>query len=169
MYYVTVTLYTLLAPLGIFKLMSRRLTLYDLNLNTSFRNQYLLAKFLYRTFALDFKLAKSGSHKIDYDPDNPKAENLEKSSPHTYRRQGVYLGVLDMVADGLILKDDLDDTIRIVTYGEFYNLAGMVNQPRKIAIILILIAIFAIAVGARVWNVLCDCHIIHIISSPRHF
>ena len=26
-----------------------------------------------------------------------------------------------MVADGLILKDDLDDTIRIVTYGEFYN------------------------------------------------
>ena len=92
MYYVTVTLYTLLAPLGIFKLMSRRLTLYDLNLNTSFRNQYLLAKFLYRTFALDFKLAKSGSHKIDYDPDNPKAENLEKSSPHTYRRQGVYLG-----------------------------------------------------------------------------
>jgi hypothetical protein len=77
-YYSTATLHALLAPLGIFKLMSRRLTLYDLNLDTSFRNQYLLAKFVYRSFTLDFKLANSG-YRIYYDPIIPKLKIHKKN------------------------------------------------------------------------------------------
>jgi hypothetical protein len=96
-------------------------TRFDLNLNTSFRNQYLLARFLYRTFTLDFNLALNVSSKIDYDPENPQAENLKEKFPQKYRRQGVVLGFLDQAVDGLILKDEFDATPRIVTYGEFYN------------------------------------------------
>ena len=50
-YYFTSTVYRILAPMVIFKLMRRRLTLFDLKLNFYFKTQYTLAKILYHTFA----------------------------------------------------------------------------------------------------------------------
>lgn len=52
-YYLRSTIYRIFAPMVLFKLMRARLTLFDLNLNSQFNNQYLLAKILYRTFAKD--------------------------------------------------------------------------------------------------------------------
>ena len=51
-------IYRILAPMVIFKLMRRRLTLFDLKLNFYFNTQYTLAKILYRTFSKDFKIAE---------------------------------------------------------------------------------------------------------------
>lgn len=46
-YYLKATIYKLILPMAVFRLMQRSLTLYDLQLEDYFRIQYILAKFLY--------------------------------------------------------------------------------------------------------------------------
>lgn len=95
-YYHTITLYTLSTPLAIFKLMNYRLTLFDLNLVPSFKNQYFIAKALYRSFLHDYKLAAI-CPKIEYNPDDSKIPKEEKEKhPEIYYRQGINSGVLDI-------------------------------------------------------------------------
>jgi hypothetical protein len=48
--YIINSIYRILAPLAIFKLMERRLTLFDLDLDKHFKMEYLFAKALYNLF-----------------------------------------------------------------------------------------------------------------------
>jgi hypothetical protein len=115
-YYMVNTLYRFLAPLAIFRLMQRRLTLFDLNLNPMFSTQYLLAKILYRTFSKDFVLSRMNP-RLNYDPYSQKHVD-RKNHPEKYQLQGVYLGKVDNMADALI-KEEADKTLRIMSFGEF--------------------------------------------------
>jgi hypothetical protein len=66
-YYLRSTAYRILVPMVIFKLMQRRLTLFDLKLNSYFKIQYTLAKILYLTFAKAYDISDINP-KIDYYP-----------------------------------------------------------------------------------------------------
>ena len=57
-YYLKNTIYRLLAPLAIFRLMQRRLTLFDLNLEPCINVQYLLIKLFTRLFQMILKYQK---------------------------------------------------------------------------------------------------------------
>ena len=89
-YYMKNTIYRLLAPLAVFRLMQNRLTLFDLNLDTCIKVQYLLIKALYHTFSNDFKLAKSEPC-LPYDPH--KIADYETANK-SVMLQGIFLGVL---------------------------------------------------------------------------
>lgn len=57
-YFTKRTVYRILAPMIVFKQMSRRLTLFDLNLNPYFKIQYILSKILYHTLDKDIELSE---------------------------------------------------------------------------------------------------------------
>lgn len=134
-HYIMNTVYRLLAPFVIFKLMQRRLTLFDLNLSPYFYIQYVLVKILYHTFSKDFDHAKLDP-KLDYDPNlegerDPSLRNLtdeqrkmekrkrREQEPQIYRRQGLVIGLVDIITENLIEYDDHDKIYRIISYGEF--------------------------------------------------
>jgi hypothetical protein len=114
-YYKRSTMYKLIVPLVIFRLIQQRLTFIDLTLDSHIAHQYRLLKFLYLTFTDPFEFAKL-SPSIDHDPDNDDWENLRKTDPQKYWRQGMYLGVLDNSIDALIIPGE---PVRWKTYGEF--------------------------------------------------
>ena len=111
-YYLLSTIYRILAPMVIFKLMRRRLTLFDLKLNFYFNTQYTLAKILYRTFSKDFKIA-SVLPNIDYYPYD------DYKTPKQSRRQGIVIGIIDNLTEALIEYDENDKIYRIMSYGNF--------------------------------------------------
>jgi hypothetical protein len=114
-YYKSSTMYKLVAPLVVFRLIQQRLTFVDLSLDSHIANQYRLLKFLYLTFTDAFDLANIDP-KIEYYPDADDWEILRKENPEKYWRQGMYLGVLDTTIDALL---EPKEKMRWKTYGEF--------------------------------------------------
>jgi hypothetical protein len=123
-YNTTITLYILLAPLAIFKLMQRKLTLFDLTLDSAFNNHYFIAKALYRSFLHDYKLAYIDP-KLEYDAENAASdESIKNRNPEKYQKQGLYSGILDTVTDTLIISENnggSENILRIMNYGEFLD------------------------------------------------
>lgn len=116
-YYLRSTMYRLLAPLVIFRLIQQRLTFVDLSLDIYIANQYRLLKLLYLSFTDPFDIAAI-EPKIDYQPDVRDWREQRQTSPETHWRQGLYLGTLDNAIDALVIKTD-DSALRVKTYGEF--------------------------------------------------
>ena len=67
-YFINSTVYRLIAPLAAFRVIQRRLTMFDLELEPKIKIQYSLDKCLYSTFSDDFDLAKSRPPIVDYRP-----------------------------------------------------------------------------------------------------
>jgi hypothetical protein len=134
-YYTTNTIYRLLAPLAVFKLMQRRLTLFDLNLDPFFRNQYQIAKMFYHTFAHDFRLAKS-KPEINYEPRWTAAKKSEGDAKK-YVKQGIPIGLVDNLVESLITLESGESKYsmqRIKSFGEFekgLNDRKILDEPFK--------------------------------------
>jgi hypothetical protein len=116
-YYFRSTLYRLLAPLVIFRLIQQRLTLVDLTLDAYMANQYRLLKLLYLTFTDPFDFAAI-EPKIEYRPDVDDWKIKREADERTYWRQGLYLGSLDNAIDALLVARS-DRGLLWKTYGEF--------------------------------------------------
>jgi hypothetical protein len=114
-YYMHSTMYKLVAPLVVFRLIQQRLTFVDLTLDGYIASQYRLLKFLYLTFTDAFDFA-SISPKVEYDPDVEDWESRRRRNPQKYWRQGMYLGALDNTIDALLVPNK---EMRWKTYGEF--------------------------------------------------
>lgn len=110
-YYLRTTMYRLISPLAIVRLIQRRLTLVDLTVDTVINYQYRLAKYLYHSFSDDFDFAMRGEPKLelDYDPAfeyDPYARvdpQQYKLNPAKLWRQGISLDRIDTAADTLII------------------------------------------------------------------
>jgi hypothetical protein len=87
--------YYLLAPMAVFKLLQKRLTLVDLKLDQHINLKYLIAKEIYYTFTQHRELAKI-KHELKYEP----KEEEPKESKHYY--QGISPSTLELITDGLI-------------------------------------------------------------------
>ena len=114
-YYLRSTMYKLMAPLVVFRLIQERLTFVDLTLDSYIASQYRLLKLLYlsHTDAYDFaELAPQ----LEYRPDADDWEEQRKKKPEKYWRQGLYLGTLDNTIDALVVSGDKS---RCKTFGEF--------------------------------------------------
>jgi hypothetical protein len=120
-YYSVNTIYRLLAPMVVFKLMQRKLTLFDLALEPFFRDQYFLAKALYHTFSRDFDLAKEEEAKLEYNPHSSTRED-KRRHPEKNIVQGIVLGIVDNMTEAMIQEEDAIQTqkvYRIISFGEF--------------------------------------------------
>jgi hypothetical protein len=106
-YFRSSTIYRLLLPLVVFRLMQYKLTIFDLDLVPAYRTHYLLGKSLYFTFSDDFYLSTG----LEYSPQIPRGhetewENLLKTQPWIYKKQGIPTGVIDNLVECLIKKPD---------------------------------------------------------------
>ena len=90
------TIYRLLLPLAVFRLMQRKLTIYDLDLVSSYKIQYLLSKQLYTSFSRDFDLAEY-QPVLDYNPYKASQQDID-AFPEKYRKQGIYANLVDSLA-----------------------------------------------------------------------
>lgn len=122
-YYFQSTTFYLLAPISTYRILQRRLTTFDLSLDPSIRARYELNKLLFRSFTDDFDLA-SRDPKLSYDPNRADPEHDDwrmkiTEHPAVYRRQGFYLGRLEILADRLIALDARPQ--RPKTFGEFLD------------------------------------------------
>ncbi len=115
-YYLKNTIYKLLLPISIFKLMQRQLTMYDIEIIPVFLVYYNLAKALYFSFANDFDLARS-SPRIEYDPDFDDDLDEKFKNESKYQRQGLYIGEIDILSESLIVSESGFN--RLISFGEF--------------------------------------------------
>ncbi|HJS65488.1 MAG TPA: hypothetical protein VJ767_11615 [Nitrososphaeraceae archaeon] len=115
-YYFDSTIYRLFVPFAIFNLMQRKLTMFDLKLDPFFTHQYLLIKLLYHTFSHDIRLANIKPKINNYDP------NLIMKEDPNSKQQGIYIGIVDNLANEFIIKDG--ENLRIMTFGEFSKLCS---------------------------------------------
>ncbi len=122
-YYTLSTVYKLFAPLAVVKMLQRRLTLIDLNLDRRMREQFFIADSLFLTFTSDFKLAETDPQ-IPYDPNRRYSIGAEEfklkleKKPSKYFRQGLNVGDLDSAVEAMIVSDG-KDSLRCVSFGEF--------------------------------------------------
>ena len=128
-YYTKSTIYKLLAPLAVFQLMQKRVTLVDLNTDHRIEIYYLLTKQLYLSYTDDFEFARL-HHSIDYDPNNIEWEELRTQNPTKYWRQGLPMGLLDKCVDMLLEKDDTGQKY-LISYGEFERKIGNISNKEK--------------------------------------
>jgi hypothetical protein len=120
-YYMASTLYYLLAPMAVYKLMRRQLTVVDMRLDRNIARHYQCAKRLTWSFADDFSFAWGLQVcAIEYDPNNPEWQTLRLAKPTKYWRQGLPYGHLDNAVESMVLRDDKSGgDLRIIGFGEF--------------------------------------------------
>jgi hypothetical protein len=105
-YYINSSAFYLLAPTTSLKIIQRRLTAIDLALEPRLSFQYKLLKMAFFSYTWDNQLARRDPslnyRPDDADPGTPNRERLLAEAPRVYRRQGLYVGIVDQLADALI-------------------------------------------------------------------
>jgi hypothetical protein len=114
------TIYNLLAPSAVYRLLRERLTFVDVGVAPRIQMKYLLAKIHYLSFTEDFALAGI-EPTLAYDPfvDNWQAKRAE--DPRRYWRQGTNIGWVDVAVDSLLATDGAGIR-RVMSFGEFQEL-----------------------------------------------
>lgn len=138
-YYFHSTLHALLAPLAIHELMTRQLTLFDLNLDPDLRRRRHLARRAYQSLRSDFDLIDAERYPaIVFDPANP-AQTYDPpemagtlgARPIEERwrwRQGLYSGQIGEVVETLLMTETNSrgaTTTRTKSYPEFIRSLGV--------------------------------------------
>lgn len=132
-YYFKSTVYSLLAPITTFNILQRRLTTIDLSLDTDVRAKYEMLKLIFFSFTNDWRLAEWGDEKtrLEYDRNKtdsgePDRERLLREQPQRYAPQGLYRGMIYVVAEALIFSigepggsEPGAPVERCMTFGEF--------------------------------------------------
>jgi hypothetical protein len=117
-YYLLSTIYNLMAPMAVFRMIKQRLTLFDLGLVPLIKMQYALSKQLYYLYTEHHELALDCKPKLLYTPNaNDWQEKRQKDSAR-YWRQGIAVGRLDN-AVAPFLKGDINGLTSLKSYGEF--------------------------------------------------
>lgn len=127
-YYMRSTIYKLLAPIALFKVIQGNLTFVDLAVDTGIAANYMLAKVLYLTFTCDFELAATDPA-IAYDPLAEKAGRHRHDNPQQFWRQGIPLGCLDNVLHDCLLTGDQPSRLR--TFGDFERIVSQVTDQNE--------------------------------------
>ena len=127
-YYMRSTIYKLLAPIALFKVIQRNLTFVDLAVDPGISANYTLAKVLYLTFTCDFELAAL-SPVIKYEPHAGAARTGKKGNPQQFWRQGIPLGCLDNVLDDCMLTGGGHTSLR--TFGDFERVVDEIQKDGR--------------------------------------
>src|ERR1044072_613687 len=116
-YYMASTVYTLLLPVAIFRLIQNKLTMVDLTVDKRISDQYSLAKWIYLCLTEDFELAEI-EPALPYKPFTPGWETKRLASTREFWREGIGQGRLDAAVGEIIITDTAGQE-RVLTFGEF--------------------------------------------------
>jgi hypothetical protein len=125
-YYQNTVVYRLLAPIAFLRIIQRRMTFVDFEVDETIRVKYQLLKMYARSFGHDIEFAR-GKPPLTYEPYHDDAETLLKTQPAIYDGQGIVAGDLESAADALLIKED-DHSLRPRTFGEFETLMKSCNE-----------------------------------------
>ncbi len=118
-YYMRTTVYYLFAPLAILRLIQRRLTSIDLELDHRVRAQYHLLRVLSWSFSEGHELAAVEGRRLKYDPDWEESRWRDLDDEARQRPQHLPLGNIAKPVEALIVDGTAEAAPRIVSYGEF--------------------------------------------------
>lgn len=127
-YYTKSTLYLLLAPVAIYQIMQKKLTLLDITVDNSIGLRYKIVKQIYLSYTDDFEFARL-VETIYYEPNHTNWEIKRMVNPERFWRQGLPMGLLDKTIDILIEKSE-NSKERLIGYGEFEKKIGNVNHDK---------------------------------------
>lgn len=111
-YYALSSMYKLVAPLTVIKLMQRKLTTVDLSLVPRISSTYAVVRFLIWSLTDDFVVRDIEN--LTYDPSNENSV-LRVNNPAVYWRQGIPTGRLDKAIESLIDEK----TGQCMSFGDF--------------------------------------------------
>jgi hypothetical protein len=115
--YLPSTLYRFMAPLASFRLCQQHLTAVDLSLDEGIRRQqYLLAKLLYRSWSDGDEIAEiafGDNAGLRYDPDSDDPDRAVSAQQHLSVQK------IERIIEGAMIQHD--KTPRCVTLGEFFD------------------------------------------------
>ena len=132
-YYFTSVIHSLIAPLAVYELMTRKLTLLDLALEPDLYWQHSIARKAYEALRSDFNLIEDppypplvfGEQPHTYAPPEGRPTSPVKEAEQRWTwRQGLYSGHISQAVDALLA--DTGASPRVLTYAEFAKaLAGV--------------------------------------------
>jgi hypothetical protein len=131
-YYMASTIYNLLAPSAVYRLLRERLTFVDLGVAPRIQMKYLLAKIHYHSFTEDFALAGT-EPSLPYDPFVGHWKIKRVEDPAQYWRQGTTIGGVDVAVDSLLTTDGGGNR-RVLSFGEFQELFEKSVHSEKAAL-----------------------------------
>jgi hypothetical protein len=149
-YYLKATIYQLLQPCAIYKLMEQRLTLIDLQLDQVLYAHYVLGKAIYTAYTDDFLFAALSG--FEYTPYVPDWRERRMEDPRVFRRQGFPRGRLDNALESLIYQDNVTSFARFekeLETVEENDVSGGLGTARDV--------FFEFHPGTRpvLWRILC--------------
>ncbi|MGE0415293.1 MAG: hypothetical protein AB7O80_00690 [Acetobacteraceae bacterium] len=129
-YYFHSVIHALIAPLAVYELMTRKLTLLDLTLDRDLHRLHFISRRAYLALRSDFDLVDPRYPPVEFGPGNPRyapPETRLTTLPDPLRqrwiwRQGLYSGQVGQAVDALLLTQD--GTTRVMTYAEFARALG---------------------------------------------
>src|SRR5579864_2772074 len=130
-YYFHALIHNLIAPLAVYELMTRKLTQFDLNLDSDLHRQYTVGHLAYQAFRSDFELADPeryppitfGTTRL-YKPPELRPDTMpDPLEQRQAWRQGLYAGLISQVVDAVIAQDELQHA-HVMTYAEFAKALG---------------------------------------------
>jgi hypothetical protein len=127
-YYLRSTVYRLMAPIAMFRLIESALTIVDIRLDRYLADQFKLGKIAFSMFTKDFNLAGSGD-KLRYEPQVKGAREALRA-PAVYADQALLWGTLETAVQHLIVYSEGKG--RLLYYGEFDSTMKQSASERKI-------------------------------------
>jgi hypothetical protein len=126
-YYMASTIYKLIAPLVIVRILKRKLTLVDLTVDPRINLQYQISKWIYNSYGDDFQLARGGVDEgqsnelaLEYYPHDSNWEAKRNNEPEKFWRQGIPIGYVDNATE-VLLEEGKDGTLNLISFGAFWE------------------------------------------------
>ena len=115
-YYLHSTMYYMILPAVVFRLIRNRMTFVDLDLDVQITTKYYLTKIYAFSLTDDFLLADAGK-KLPYKPNDTDWKKHIKTNPAQYARQGLVVGDMDLLLDEMLIEKS--GQTKTLTYSEF--------------------------------------------------
>ena len=120
------TIYYLLAPLVVSRMIERRLTLVDLGLDARIHTEFMLAQAICRSLSDEFRIAQIDPM-LPYSPYVQGWREKRQECPQRFRRQGLPLGRLNTALDELLVTRP-EGVETLTTFGEFEPLLASLDD-----------------------------------------
>ena len=125
-YRLKATIYYLLAPLVVSRMIERRLTLVDLGLDARIHTEFMLAQAICRSLSDEFRIAQIDPM-LPYSPYVQGWREKRQECPQRFRRQGLPLGRLNTALDELLVTRP-EGVETLTTFGEFEPLLASLDD-----------------------------------------
>lgn len=126
-YLLRATIYHLLLPATVYRIISRSLTLVDLRLDPQIEMEYLLAKKSFLVLSDDARIARLTG--LAYTPYVDGWRDHRKGNAQKFRRQGLPPGRLDNAVEALIAPlASISKHERVISFGEFEEKVKAVEE-----------------------------------------